>query len=661
MTAIAAVVGLAIIGVVDRHSIMIGGLAWFVVLFFVFSGWGYLLARVTRTPDPDVALRAVWGASALLLCAGLLLAIERCNATALQALVAIGLAGFIWRELVTPVPLVVSARALIRAGRTNPGWTALVIALLGLAVFQMIGAVARTGSNVWDDDVAYNAFLRRLLDLGEMNEPFSFRRLSAYGGQIILNALAAVRGSSANVFVVEQGLFLGLTVLLTIAAARARKIDPVWQALVVALLLLLPDTSINTASYWTGAAGFIALYRTILAIDASDGVTARRYGAIAAIVGSAICTLRQNYVPVVVFFLAFFLARRLVTAARSTTWREAWHRERGLVLISVAVATFAIVPYCVAAFRANHSFMFPIMAGTWNRGLQLTPVLWSVMQELEFFVWCCIEPHGLIVVIPLFCVLVFARDTRGGGPLMALFFAICLSFILLVHSFTSSDPLNLWRYAFGYAVALAVMLMVEVAPSRIARHVVVNWVARWVVLCSIVIQLFETRLDLRWKLRTMTNNIRASWTADLHPGKAAGKLQQHYAALQQSIPPGAKVMTMLDAAANLDFTRNELFILDMPGWSSLPPGYPSFGGPSAIRQYLTSLGIRYLAFVRSEQSVALYRRDGWLQRLFSDVEVSQIMGAYLVDTIDSFSALARSCKVLYDEDAFVALDLEACR
>ena len=640
---------------------MYGGVAWLAFLFFVLSGWGYFVVRAARISDPDFGLRAIYGTGALLGVAGLFLAVEHCNSLVIAGLVGAGYAGFVWRELVVPEPLFRQARALISVARANPGWAFLVGVLVIFACYQFVGAVVRFGPNEWDDDIAYNSFMKRLLDLGEMNEPFSFRRLSAYGGQIILNACAAVRGNMSNVFLVEHGLFQGLSILIMLGAARVRRVDPIWQTLLVLVILLLPDTSINTASYWTGVAMFIALYRIVVSIDAATGREAIAHGVVAALVGAAICTLRQNYIPVVVLFLAFFLARRMLTEARASTWRDAWKRDRGLLAGIIAAAAIALLPYCFAGFRSNGTFMFPMMQGTWNPGLQLTPVLWSGMQELEFFVWCCVEPHGLVVVIPLFCVLLFSRDTRAGRPLMMFFLSIGLSFVILVHSFTSSDPLNLWRYAFGYALPLAVMLVIELAPAKQPRTVIASWVARWVLLASLLVQLYETRNDLRWKFRQISVDYRLGMAMEKHPEKLSRKLDEHYAALQASVPVGAKVMTMLDAGAHLDFTRNDLAILDMPGWSALSPGFPSFQGAEAIRKYLVSIGRRYLLFVRHDKSVALYRRDGWLQRLFTDLEVSRIMGAYLVDTIDSVDELSQRCNVLYEDDGFVSLDLEACR
>ncbi|MDX2092136.1 MAG: hypothetical protein SFX73_30000 [Kofleriaceae bacterium] len=653
-----ALAGLA--GIVMANSVLLGGVSWLAFLFFVMSGWGYFAVRALRVPDPDFGLRAVWGIGAFLAVAGVLLALDACNAPALQGLVGIGFAGFAWRELAAPKPLLASIASTVPFIRENPKRLFIGI-IVALAIFQLVGGVAKLGGNVWDDDIAYTAFLRRLLDIGNMDEPFSFRRLSAYGGQVVLNATAAVRGNMRNVFLIDHGLCQGLMILLVYGYARAKKLDGVWQALLILVLLLLPNTSINTASYYSGVAGFLGLYRTVILLgEARDPQLERRYIAISGLLGAGVCTLRQNYIPVVVFFLGFVLIARLWKRTKDEGLRTSWIAERHLWLVLVATTAAALLPYCIAAYQSNKSFLFPLMPGTWNHGLQLTPYVWSWLQELEFLVWCCVEPHGIIVIVPLFCVLIFLKDERSGSPITSLFIANCLAFLILAHTFTSSDPLNLWRYAFGYVVTLTAMLAIEIAPSKHnPRTIKLGWLPRWVVLASLLFQVLESRVELRWRYRTMVVDLRAAIAADKTPGKV-GRVEQLYKELQHAIPEGARMMTMLDYAGYLDFSRNDVLLIDMPGWCAWGR-YPSFEGPAATKAYFLEHGIRYVAFVRPDDSAALYRRDGWMQRLYQDNEVSRIMAAYLVDTIDTMAALSYSHQILFEKEGMVVIDLEAPR
>jgi hypothetical protein len=77
--------------------------------------------------------------------------------------------------------------------------------------------------------------------------------------------------------------------------------------------------------------------------------------------------------------------------------------------------------------------------------------------------------------------------------------------------------------------------------------------------------------------------------------------------------------------------------------------------------YFRAHGLRYLAFVRTEQSRYFYRRAFWVQRILIDVEIWRIVGAYMVDTIDNFAELAERYPTLYDQDGMVVVDLAAPR
>jgi len=157
-----------------------------------------------------------------------------------------------------------------------------------------------------------------MLDIGDLIEPFSFRRLGAYGGQTALDALAGARGTLANAHLIDKGLCLGIALLVITGYARERRTRPLWLALIVLALLVLPDTALNTASYWSGAAMFLALYRCVV----------REHWALAGLVAAATCTLRQNFFSVTAVFLAAVLLWRLVGLARTMPLREAWRAER---------------------------------------------------------------------------------------------------------------------------------------------------------------------------------------------------------------------------------------------------------------------------------------------------------------------------------------------
>jgi hypothetical protein len=130
-----------------------------------------------------------------------------------------------------------------------------------------------------------------------------------------------------------------------------------------------------------------------------------------------------------------------------------------------------------------------------------------------------------------------------------------------------------------------------------------------------------------------------------------------YHALQASIPAGAPLLVMLDRPFWLDFRRNPIEVIDMPGQVSPPPGIP-FDDDEALVAYLAMHGFRYLAFVRSTASENQYSRKGW-QRLLGPPP-SPLWGRaapFVLRLFDRFESLSRSRVRLYDDGALVALDL----
>ncbi|MGN6108557.1 MAG: hypothetical protein ACTHU0_25855 [Kofleriaceae bacterium] len=645
---IALVLALGAIGLAMPASILRGGLAWLGFLLFVVSGWGYLVARIARTGDPDLGQRAVWGISGYIAITGVLVALGVCTRPVILLLVGLGAAGFAWRELATPTPSWQVIRHAAGRARRAPGFATIAIALALLAALQMVAAVSMLDRNPWDDDIAYTPLIKRLLDAGDLIEPFSFRRMSAYGGQTVLGALAAARGSLSNVHLIDHALMFGVALLSIAGMAHERRTQPLWTALLLLVLLLLPNTSINTATHWTGVAMFLALYRA---------AAAARW-TVVGLVGAATCTLRQNFLVVVVLFVGLVLAMRLVEGRRTTSWREAWRVERAALWRIGVVAIASILAWWGAALASNQTFLFPVIGGTWTEGLSLAPEVISWPDRLMYLLWACIETTPIVVVPVLFVLLVVARDARPGQPLRALFVASTLGFLALVHGFVGIPPFDLWRYAFGFSIALTAAMVLEVGAER-ERAIHLAPLGRWLLLAALVLQLAVTRGGIPKQLAGQLADVRQASALDRRGDPTARVEAKRYAAMQSAIPPGARVAVMLDDPAYLDFSRNQIANLDTPGFASPAPQLPSFRGAEPMRSYLVDAGYRYLAFVRSERSRYFYRRNFWLWRIFNDSELFQKMSAYTIDAIDAFSELATTTGVLYDDEGLVVLDLAA--
>ncbi|MBL9019713.1 MAG: hypothetical protein JNL83_36315 [Myxococcales bacterium] len=636
---VAAVLTLGALGLAAPGAILRGGVAWAVFLLAVASGWGYLVARLGRVADPDLGLRAAWGLCAYLGVAGLLLAVGLLSRPAILALVALGACGFAWRELVTPVPAAARAAQALRWVRANPGLGVLAVVLGLLAVVNLVGAVAMLERNPWDDDLAYTPLVKRLLDAGDLIEPFSFRRLSAYGGQTALQALAGARDSLATIHLLDRGLCQLLVLLLAAGHAKERGTQALYVVLLGLVLMLLPDTEINTAAAWSGAALFLALYRTV----------GRGHWGLVGLVGAATCTLRQNYLVVVILFVALALF-----ASRRESWRVV-RANLGLVL---GVAVVAMLPWWIASYRSSGTFLFPLVDGTFNHALSLQPGVMSWAEKLAYLLWASIETSPLVVIPVLFAVLCVTRDRRSAAPLWALTIAAHVGFYLLVLGFAGTEPFHLWRYAFGFSLALFVAMVTEIGAGE-GTEVVTPSLGRWLLVAALALQILVGRGAITKRFAALGANVREAALIDRRGDAAADAEQARYRALQAAVPAGAPVLVMLDDPWLLDFARNPIANLDTPGFASPGPQLPMFRGPEAVRSYLVAQGYRYVLFVRSDHSRYFFRRPFWVWRLFNDGELFAAMSAYTIDAIDTFAQLAASptATVIHDRDGLVALDL----
>ncbi|HEU4732617.1 MAG TPA: hypothetical protein VFT22_32200, partial [Kofleriaceae bacterium] len=357
--AIALVLGLGALGLALPASVLRGGVAWLAFLLFVLAGWGTIVTRVARADHPDAGQRIALGAAGYLAVAGVLVALGLLTRPVILFLIAVGFAGFAWREATAPTATWQRVRDRVSYLQRNPGLGALIVALALFACLRMVGAACALDRNPWDDDLAYTPLIKRVLDAGNLIEPFSFRRLGSYGGQTVLQALGAARGTLASVHLIDRGLGLACVLLVMLGHARERRTQPLWLALITLTMLVLPETALNTASYWIGVACFLALYRCAV----------REQWALVGLVGAATCTLRQNFLATASVFVAALLIARLVTLARAMPLRAAWHRERRAWAVVAATALAAIAPWWIAAYASSHTFLFPIVDGTWNHAL----------------------------------------------------------------------------------------------------------------------------------------------------------------------------------------------------------------------------------------------------------------------------------------------------
>lgn len=627
-------------------SSLAGAAAWSFAVFGVLYGLGAVVRRVTRADlGPGEVLTL--GAVAWIAVTGPLIALGVASRGPLLVLAGVATAFAVYD---------IATRPLLPRRRPDAVRISLWALLALVLVVQLLGMVATRG-NPFDDQVGYTALVRRLLDCGDLIEPFSFRRVSAYGGQTSLLALAALRGDVEATDLLDRGIFYAIAILVVIDLGKRRKLHPGALALVVVFVLGAWDMSINSAATWTGFCMFLAAY----GFAARDDLSPRVSLALTFAACAGACTLRQNYLVPAGLFAALLLLQQVRIAAAGTSWRLALRDERRTILVTIGIAVAIVLPYMVAALISNGTFLYPLMTGTVSPDAPLRPLASTLGDELSFFLTTTLSAEPIRVWWVLAPLMVLARDPRTRRPWPLFLVSSVLGFVLLIHSFMLSDPGTLWRYAYGYMTPLAVAFVLEVStrlphgdtaepPPQTLQLALVPSILVWL---AVIAQLVAGRDLTAERIEISIQNVKAA--VALGTNKSAdGDL---YRDMQAAIPAGGKVAVLIDDPYLLDFDRNEIFNLDLPGFASPAPGLPSYLGPERWRTYFLSLGIRYIAFVNTAYSTYLYRRNAWIDRMFAEGEIWRFMGARMIDTVDTFLALARSSTVLFDREGLVAIDL----
>jgi hypothetical protein len=266
-----------------------------------------------------------------------------------------------------------------------------------------------------------------------------------------------------------------------------------------------------------------------------------------------------------------------------------------------------------------------------------------------------VNPMGTMLAIEAFLVFLAYR-MKKGDRLVELIIVINLM-IDAVFIGIGIGGVQTYRYEFAFLFAVALFLLVKelaLDVSSSAPNPSLNFAERVapVLLLGIMIGggLDQFVLYEKWVGLPQFLNAFKDRSID-SPAEVA-----EYRDMQSAVPPGQKMMVRLDKNFLLDFRRNVIYINDLPGGASLPPGIPAFKGPDALADYLLQHGIRYLAYSYGDEAAFSWRE--YSDRLKPNVNIWLRRGAQIAyDFQDNCVLLGKTRKRLYDDGQMFVLDL----
>ena len=631
---------------------------WSLLVVVGFAGWGSLVREaVAPRARVDLGLRIVWGASALCALAGILIAASLMKRGAALGFVEVGVLLAVAAAVRERAAVHRAAVFVLRVARREPALALVCLATAALVAVHYVAGVADPRPHPYDDDVAYLPFVRKLLDTGAFPEPFSLRRLAALGGQTFFLELVSLRADANQCHTFDRAICVLIVVLLIAGHREGKRRSTILVSILsIAFFVTLQSVAINTASYYSGVAFFLGLYRTLLWTRGEGGLLAPwKPALVLGLVVAATCTLRQNYLVVPAVWLGAFYAQAWLRArADLRPVREA--------LLVAAISLAALAAWLVAAWQSNRTILYPVMAGTANPAMGFAMTSTELTDEIRLLLAATLEGMPLHTLAFFGLAAALCLERAPGRPLGSLVLGGAAGLVALVHGISAADPGNVGRYAVGFlaAVMLAVLLRAGThgaqagAPAdKEARSRAFAALALFGALAGLV----EARGLLRPFYERSLRNV--SLAAATVPRSPASTPPEHalYERLQRAVPEGKRIAIALDEPHWLDFARNPIWNLDMPGYSSLAPGMPFFQGSVRLEEYLRGTGVRYLAFVRPAFSRYYFRREYWLKLLNDEMAIWRNHAPYVIDFIDNVEDIARRHPPTFEERGLVVVDL----
>jgi hypothetical protein len=605
---------------------------WSLLIFASFWGYGELLRRTIRRPEFDDlgwGLTAVWGMALTLAIGGLLMAFQLATAPILAAVVVIG--GLF--ALVHGIGDLFAGKYLHSSFRIPRGDL----------ILYFLAAIAFASSIAWphhidpnDDLICYLMLPVKLLATGTLIEPFSFQRAGTFGGQSILQALVMIVGAERNGHVPDRGMAMVMIFGMLVHTTRGLK----GQYAVARFLLLfafwfVPVPRISTNGAMTGGAMLLGM---LITLERAFTAKPHTWSAFipAGLLLAGTCSIRPTFTVMAGFILAALALRDLWCGLRTKSG------VAGIIspyLTTGLVALVVLIPFMVVLYASNGTPMVPPISGYVSKAYQtyaFDEPLKDWAGVLAFFT--APEALGMLALLAVAALLPAGKST---SPIL---WGALLGSALILHRFSALAFLDLHRYLHPIFVPLGLWMLAALLKKSAVENPADsgNEALRFPVaataaalLVFMVVSSAQGGKELREQITGLPDQIK-----EVKPFFDPN-LRKAYAHLQEQVPAGEKILTMVDASFWFDYKRNPMVSINAVGGSSPPPGIPFEQGPEALAAYLKGLGIRYVIAVDFNNAVLLYTRKLWNESTRPEWFYTQIWKPRFNDFMDNIDALAK--------------------
>lgn len=622
---------------------------WGICILFSLIGWGDMLNRVLFPKNEAYwAQKAAWGIAFSVFIGGILNATWSISPTVILTYIGLGFCYWLTEFYQTRKLFINSLSQYIQYFRKDRILLIGVLLVLFLMLLRYMGSIATTNFNGHDDYYAYFVFPNKMLQMGSMGpDPFSARRIvSSLGGQTFLDTFILSVLPERNLNIIDSGIGLIIAIGIILGFAREKKLTSLTTLCIILLFLFLPTYQVNITSIIIAESLYLSLF-VLLSWNQLRTNHFLANGCMVTFITAALCAVKSTFIiPGIILFVLSYSFYIIESKFNKKAIYE--------FLFATGLLILFLLPWMISMYQSSGTFLWPLL----GKGYHGSAYEWhlSSYSGLTIFklVKIIINAISRIDFLVLLLLGFFILKRQGNKlfcreSIFSLLLSVGLGKIILS---LGTGGYGIDRYSVSFVMPTLIILMI-IALGGIEKEN--SFSLKYSK--SIFITIFVAILVLGWfgakgMYKESLSNIKIGLkNFNLFSTQEAVQ----YNKMLQAIPPQETILTRLEKPFLLDF-RRKVFIADIPGGSSLPPGMPFFKGSEALADYLVSKSIRYVAY--SYANEAGFRFEELKNRLQpNSFTWFQLESQQTFDFQNNLRKLGETRKRIYDDGENFVLDL----
>jgi hypothetical protein len=540
---------------------------------------------------------------------------------------------------------------------------------LRIILFQYAGWVTTNQFHRVDDYFGYLVFPEKMIQMGSMGpDPFSGRRMGAsLGGQSFLHTFVLSLFSEQNLRIIDPGITSIVVVGLILGFLQENKISPRKSLLILLPAIATIPPARNSTAMIVSTVLLLSLFRTLNWEKLKDRSWIAN-ACIIALITSALAGSKYSLLPTTGLFFGLTYGFYLIHFKfKRTTIYE--------FIAAIFLIFLLLLPWMISMYQSSGTLLYPFLGkgytGYYQYDISPSSEIFT-FRGIKLIIRSLLEVTHIVLFLLIIAYLQLrpwkAWQSHERKASLAFLISVCFGVFSIIVGTGGRSARYTFPFVYAAIIILIILIITQIEVRERIQKQSYQSIAQFLGIFVIGI-LIVSGGNWANPIKYYTNHINNIKLGLANvPLVAKPQESDRYLKLQQSIPPGEIILTRLNKPFLLDFKRNQIFIVDVPGAASPPPGMPLFQGSEVLSNYLTSQSIRYVAYAYKNGTG--FSRRYWIDKLGSEiypwVKPNKILELhpwvrnevqYTLDFQDNLKKLGENRKIIYDDGQIFVIDL----